>query len=105
MMPYLENNGVIISFQVKGKDVGVHERASALGEDVDGLLEELDLDPGHVVLLHFIHLLTNRCVELVLKFKRLHVVHVSESQKVTEMEKRIKELKMVGAIVIVIKES
>ena len=80
-MPYLENNGVIISLQIKGKDVGVHKRASALGEDVDGLLEELDLDPGHVMLLHFFHLLADRGVELVLKFKRLHVVHVSGRYK------------------------
>ena len=77
----LKNNGVIISFQVKGKDVGVHERAPALGEDIDGLLEELDFDPGHVVLLHFLHLLTHRSVELVLEFKRLHVVHISVAQE------------------------
>ena len=75
---YLKNNGVVISFQVKGKDVSVHERASALGEDVDGLLKELHFDPGHIVLLHLLHLLAHRRVQLMLEFKRLHVIHVSE---------------------------
>ena len=63
--------------EVVGEDVGVHERAAALGEDIDCLLEELNFDPGHVVLLHFLHLLTHGGVQLMFELKRLHVVHVS----------------------------
>ena len=50
---------------------------AALAEDVNRLLQELHLDPGHVVLLHLLHLLLHLSVELVLKAQTLHVVHVA----------------------------
>lgn len=34
------------------------------------------LNPWHIMLLHFFHLLLNRCIQFVFKFKRLHVIHV-----------------------------
>lgn len=75
--PYLEDNGLIILFEVEGKDVCVHECGTALAEDVDRFLQELDLDPRHVVLLHLLHLLLHLGVELVLEAQALHVVHVT----------------------------
>ena len=40
-------------------------------------LRSTDLDPTHVVLLHLLHLLLDRGVQLVLELERLHVVHVA----------------------------
>lgn len=74
---YLKDNGLIILFEVEGKDVGVHERGTALAEDVDRFFQELDLNPGHVVLLHLLHLLLDLGVEFVLEAQALHVVHVT----------------------------
>lgn len=76
-LTYLKDNGLIVFFEVEGKDVGVHERGTALAEHVNGFLQELDLDPGHVVLLHLLHLLLDLGVQLVLKAQTLHVVHVA----------------------------
>lgn len=74
---YLKDNGLIILFEVEGKDVSVHECGTTLAEDVDCFLQELHLNPWHVVLLHFLHLLLHLCIELVLKAQALHVVHIA----------------------------
>lgn len=42
---YLKDNGLIILFEVEGKDVSVHECGTTLAEDVDCFLQELHLDP------------------------------------------------------------
>jgi hypothetical protein len=34
------------------------------------------LNPGHIMLLHFFHLLLNRRVQFVFKLERLHVIHI-----------------------------
>ena len=60
----LEDDGLVVLAQVVGEDVGVHERLSALTQDVDGLTQELHLDPRHVQLLHLRHLLSNCPVQL-----------------------------------------
>ena len=68
---------IVVLLQIVGKGVGVHESPAALAEDVQTLLEELDVDPGHVVLLHLHHLVLHHRIELVLEFHRLEVIHVS----------------------------
>jgi len=35
------------------------------------------LNPWHIMLLHFFHLLLNRCIQFMFKFKGLHVIHIS----------------------------
>ena len=67
---------IVVFLQIVGEDVGVHESPAALAEDVQTLPEELDLDPGHVVLLHLLHLILHHRVQLVLELQRLKVVHV-----------------------------
>ena len=67
---------IVVFLQIVGKDISVHECPAALAEDVEALLEELDLDPGHVVLLHLAHLVLNHRVQLVLKLEGPTVVHV-----------------------------
>lgn len=74
---YLEDDGLVVLLEVEGEDVGEHERGAALAEHVHGLLEELHLDPGHVVLLHLLHLLLDLGIQLVLEPQALHVVHVA----------------------------
>lgn len=74
---YLKNNGLVVLLEVEGKDVSEHERGATLAQHIDGLLQKLHLDPGHVVLLHLLHLLLYLSVELVLKAQTLHVVHVA----------------------------
>ena len=69
MVSYLKVQGVIVLLQVISKDIGVHESSAALTEDVKALLEELDFDPGHVVLLHLLHLVLHHGVQLVLKLQ------------------------------------
>ena len=64
---HLKDGGLVVLPQIVGKDVGVHEGPATLAEDVEALLEELDLDPGHVVLLHLLHLVLHHRVQLVLK--------------------------------------
>jgi hypothetical protein len=53
---HLENLALVVLLQIVGEHIGEHEGPPALAQDVDGLLQELDLDPGHVVLLHLLHL-------------------------------------------------
>ena len=55
-VPHLEQLALIVPLEIVCKDIGEHERPPALAEDVHSLLEELDLDPAHVVLLHLVHL-------------------------------------------------
>ena len=66
---YLEDCRLIVFPQVVGKHVGVHQGATTLTEDVQTLLQELNLNPGHVVLLHLLHLVLHHGVELVLKLQ------------------------------------
>lgn len=74
---FLEDDRLIRLLQIVGEAVGEHQRLSALAQHVDGLLEELHLDPAHVVRLHLLHLLLDRRVQFVLEAQRLHVVHVA----------------------------
>lgn len=74
---YLKNNGLVVLLEVEGKDISKHERGAALAQHIHSLLEELHFNPGHVVLLHLLHLLLNLSVELVLEAQTLHVVHVA----------------------------
>lgn len=64
-----EDHRLVVLLQVVGKHIRVHERLPALAEDVNGPLEELHLNPAHVVLLHLFHLLLDRRVQLVLKLE------------------------------------
>ena len=77
LLSYLKNNGLVVLLEVEGKDVSEHECGAALAQHIYGLLQELHLNPGHVVLLHLIHLLLDLSIELVLKAQALHVVHVA----------------------------
>ena len=61
---HFEYNGLVVFAQVECKDVGVHERLSALTENVDGFLEKLDFNPRHVVQLHLLHPLLHGGVQL-----------------------------------------
>lgn len=76
LLVLLEDDRLVGLLQVVGEAVGEHQRLSALAQHVDGLLEELHLDPAHVVRLHLLHLLLDRRVQFVLETQRLHVVHV-----------------------------
>ena len=66
---HLEDGRLVVFPQVVGKHVGVHQSATALTEDVQTLLQELNLNPGHVVLLHLLHLVLHHGVQLVLKLE------------------------------------
>lgn len=72
----LKYSGLVVLPKVVGKDVGVHQCTPALAKDVQALLQELDLNPGHVVLLHLLHLVLHHGVQLAFKLERLEVVHV-----------------------------
>lgn len=63
-LPYLKDNGLVVFLQVESKDIGVHQSLPTATEDIDGHLQELNLDPGHAVLLHLLHLQTHRRVQL-----------------------------------------
>ena len=52
---YLKDNGLVVFLEIEGKDIGEHERLSALAQHINSLLEELHFNPGHVVLLHLLH--------------------------------------------------
>ena len=53
---YLKNLTLVVLLEIVGEDVGEHQGSPALTQDVDGLPQELHLDPRHVVLLHLVHL-------------------------------------------------
>ena len=57
---YLEDLRLIVLAQVVRKHICVHERPSALAEDVHSLSEKLHLDPRHVVLLHLLHFILQK---------------------------------------------
>lgn len=76
-LSYLKDNGLVVLLEVESEHVSEHERGAALAQHVHSLLQELHLDPGHVVLLHLLHLLLHLGVQLVLKAQALHVVHVA----------------------------
>jgi len=77
----LKYGRLVVLSQVICKDVSVHQRTTTLAQDVQTLLEELDLDPGHVVLLHLLHLVLHHRVQLVLELQGLKMVHVSVAIK------------------------
>ena len=77
MKSYLKDDGLVVLLEVEGEDVGEHECGATLTQHVHGLLQELHLDPGHVVMLHLLHLGLDPGVQLVLEAQRLHVVHVT----------------------------
>lgn len=61
---YLKYKRLVVTLQVEGKDIGVHEDLATLTQYVDGSFEKLNLDPRHVVLHHFLHLLRDACIQL-----------------------------------------
>ena len=69
LVTYLKDGRLIIFPQVVGKHISVHQGATTLTEDVKTLLEELNLNPGHIVLLHLLHLVLHHGVQLVLKLQ------------------------------------
>jgi len=77
----LKYGRLVVLSQVICKDISVHQRTTTLAQDVQTLLEELDLDPGHVVLLHLLHLVLHHRVQLVLELQGLKMVHVSVAIK------------------------
>ena len=66
---YLKYDGLVVLLEVEGKHVGIHKGLAAQTQDVDGFLQELNLDPRHVVLLHLLHLVLHHGVQLVLKLE------------------------------------
>jgi len=77
LLVVLKYGRLVVFPKVVGEDIGVHESAPALTEDVQALLEKLDLNPGHVVLLHFLHFILDHGIQLTFKLERLEVIHVS----------------------------
>lgn len=73
----LKDQRLIVLTQIIRKHIGAHQRLPALAQNIDGLLKELHLDPGHIVLLHLLHFLLDRCVQFVFELERLHVIHVA----------------------------
>ena len=88
LLVVLEDDRLVRLLQVVGEDVRVHERLPALAEDVDGLPQELHLDPAHVVLLHLLHFVLDGGVQFVFEFERLHVVHVTVAVEEVSLERR-----------------
>ena len=80
LVTHLEDGRLVVFPQVVGKHISVHQGATTLTEDVQTLLQELHLNPGHVVLLHLLHLVLHHRIQLRLKLQRLQVVHVSEQR-------------------------
>ena len=60
----LKDDGLVVFAEVEGKDVGVHEGLTAETQNVHSLLQELHLNPGHVMLLHLLHLASDSRVQL-----------------------------------------
>ena len=67
LLSYLKDNGLVILFEVESEDISVHECGTTLAEDINCFLQELHLDPGHVVLLHLLHLLFHLSIQLMLE--------------------------------------
>ena len=76
LLVLLEDGRLVVLFEIVGEDIGVHQRPPALTEDVEGLFQELNLDPRHVVLLHLLHLILHHRTQLGLELQGLQVVHV-----------------------------
>ena len=76
LLVLLKDGRLVVLFEIVGEDIGVHQCPSALTEDVEGLFQELNLDPRHVVLLHLLHLVLHHRTQLGLKLQGLQVVHV-----------------------------
>jgi len=76
LLVVLEYSRLVVFSEVVSKDVCVHQRTPAFTQNIQTLLKELDLDPGHVVLLHLLHLVLYHGVQLAFKLERLEVVHV-----------------------------
>ena len=53
---YLEDDRLVVLHKVESEDVGEHEGLTTLTQNVDRFLQELHLNPRHVVLLHLLHL-------------------------------------------------
>ena len=62
--PHFEDNGLVVLLEIIREHVRVHERLATHAQNVDGFLEELHLDPRHVVLLHVFHALPDAGVQL-----------------------------------------
>ncbi len=97
---YLEDDRLVVLLEVERKDVGEHERGAALAQHIHGLLQELHLDPWHVVLLHLLHLLFNLGVQLVLEAQALHVVHVAVAVEQVPLQSRSGTLRSTYKLVL-----
>jgi len=86
LLVVLKYSRLIIFAEVIGEHVSVHQCTPALAENVQTFLEELHLNPGHVVLLHLLHLVLHHRVQLRLKLQRLQVVHVSVAVEEVALE-------------------
>lgn len=93
----LEYHGLVVLAQVVREHVCVHQSLPALAQDVYRLLQELHLNPAHVVLLHFLHLLLDGGVELGLEAQRLHVVHVAVAVEQVALQRRPRPLLSVAS--------
>lgn len=52
------------------------------------VLKNTNLNPRHVMLLHFLHFFLNTCVQFTFKFQRLHMIHVSVAIKQVSLQSR-----------------
>lgn len=64
LLVILEDVSDVVAHEVEGERVGVHQRPSAIAENVDGLLKELSLNPGESEQLHLLGLLLCLAIEL-----------------------------------------
>ena len=78
---HFKYSGLVVFPEIVGKDIGVHQSTPTLAQDVQAFLQELNLDPGHVVLLHFFHLVFHHGVQLAFEFERLKMVHVPNEKR------------------------
>lgn len=88
LLVILKDDGLVVLDQVVSKHVGIHECLPTQTQHIDALLEELHLDPGHVVVLHLFHLRLDQLVQFVLKLEALHVVHVPVAIKQVPLQRR-----------------
>jgi len=76
LLVVLKYSRLIIFAEIIGEHISVHQCTPALAENVQTFLEELHLNPGHVVLLHFLHLVLHHGVQLAFELERLEMIHV-----------------------------
>jgi len=77
LLVILKNNSLVVLDEIVGENVSVHQGSATLAQDFDGLAQKLHFDPTHVVLLHFLHLVLYRSIQLVLELQALHMIDVT----------------------------